>query len=166
MRSTVTVSPTGCICPRSFVDGSSGTWATRKTLVRRPLLSRIRSSNEWRCSTNRPIGSGASSPMASTAPPRACTHSFPEHASATVSATHLPSSRRNWRRLRHLSVWHYARNSTRCCTWRASARACGCLLWGNGQSSPQHPLHPCGMKPTLGGGDDLEEQDLLPGGEP
>jgi hypothetical protein len=34
------------------------------------------------------------------------------------------------------------------------------------QSSPQHPLHPGGMKPTLCGGDDLEEQDLLPGGEP
>jgi hypothetical protein len=29
----------------------------------------------------------------------------------------------------------------------------------------QHPLHPCGMKPTLSRGDDLEEQDLLHGGE-
>ena len=25
------------------------------------------------------------------------------------------------------------------------------------QSSSQHPLHPCGMKPTLSRGDDLEE---------
>src|SRR5262245_4780819 len=34
------------------------------------------------------------------------------------------------------------------------------------QSSSQHPLHQCGMKPTLCDGDDLEEQDLLLGGEP
>jgi hypothetical protein len=45
MRSTVTVSPTGCICPRSFVDGSSGIWGTPNTRVRWPLPNRTGSFN-------------------------------------------------------------------------------------------------------------------------
>ena len=60
---------------------------------------------------------------------------FPGRVSVTVSATRSPSSRRSWPPSRRMSVRHYARSSTRCCTGRASARACRCLHWDNGSAT-------------------------------
>ena len=60
MRSTVTVSPTGCIYPRSFVDGSSGIWGIPNTRVRWPLPNRTGSFITRPPSRTQPIESGAS----------------------------------------------------------------------------------------------------------
>jgi hypothetical protein len=75
-------------------------------------------------------GSKGPSPMASTAPSKVCGRSSLGCASAIVSATHSSSSPANSWPSRRRSARPYAPSSTPCSTEHASARACGCLPWG------------------------------------